>query len=203
MLHLLPIRLAITAFMAIAIAAYALGFAFGWISAVEAIDIVGLAWRSSVILALFALGTCLVIWRFVPHVQKLVFPYLGGEWTGQLTYVDQNTGLSHAKPVRARFNHNLFYLKILLESDESDSKTLVVHADPDRDFNAHKLYYVFFNERKEGASNPRSSYRGTAILQLEKDNCEHLSGSYFTENGGRGNLALKRATRNPRLKFWL
>ena len=124
-------------------------------------------------------------WRWYSKFRTFIFPYLGGQWTGSIEF--QGSHGCGTRNVSLRINHTLFTIKLLLESEESTSRTLSVYANRDPGINRNLLYYVFQNERKEGIPNEKTNYRGLAVLRLDAEN-SRLLGDYFTEQKGSGQL---------------
>jgi hypothetical protein len=140
------------------------------------------------------------LWRFVPAVQALIFPYLGGHWSGHLRFTGRRG--SGKRNVTLTVDHTPLSLKMVLNSDESFSKTLAVHAERDQEAMRKRLYYVYLNERKEGVSGAGETYRGLAIMRVESDKGLKLHGNYFTEKGQSGILTLSRNVAHPFWSFW-
>ena len=155
-------------------------------------------WASTVSLAAVAL--MLLAWRWVPSVESAIFPYLGGSWTGEVRYEEGDSPTS--KPVRMDVKHNLLGLKLLLDSEESTSATLAVHAEKDPDFDRFRLYYVYLNRRKEGVAGAGDVYRGLAVVRWVAGTPPSLTGDYFTDTHRRGTLHLVRETETPFWKLW-
>lgn len=201
MLHLLPIRLLIQVFATsvglMAIAAFYAGYADDKDTA-QLVQLV-LRWGSS--LSFAAVALVYAAWRWIPFVQASIFPYLGGRWAGQVRYVGKE-GKHADKPVRLEAKHTLFGLRFLLDSDESTSTTLAVHAEKDPDFNKFRLYYVYLNSRKEGVLGSGETYRGLAIVRWEDGAQPTLEGDYFTETARQGTLHLRRVSRTAFWKIW-
>lgn len=157
-----------------------------------------LRWASSVSIAATLL--MLLAWRWIPPVQAAIFPYLGGTWTGEVRY-DVN-GVPATKPVTMEVKHNLLGARLLLDSEESTSVTLAVHADKDPDFDRFRLYYVYLNRRKEGVVGGGDVYRGLAIVRWIAGQPPSLLGDYFTDTHRRGTLHLERETATAFWKVW-
>lgn len=156
-------------------------------------------WASSVSLAATVL--LLLAWRWIPAVQSAIFPYLGGTWAGEVRYDDEQ-GVPAAKPVTMEVRHNLLGARLLLDSEESTSVTLAVHAEKDPDFDRFRLYYVYLNRRKEGVPGGGEAYRGLAIVRWVAGGTPSLVGDYFTETHRRGTLHLARETATAFWKVW-
>lgn len=207
MLHLLPI------YRLFQIAAVLIGFIV--LAAVSA-DLVGtgdasndakwiIRWLPVAALAITLIPY--VTWRWMPSVQRLIFPYLGGEWVGKLNF-DGSYG-SGVLDVDLTINHSFLKIDLILNSAESTSRTLIVQADRDKGTNCDRLYYVYLNERKEGLKGGGDRYRGLAVLRVERikrpslhRHCFSLYGDYFTERLGAGKLHLTRQEAHPWWAVW-
>ena len=139
-------------------------------------------------------------WRSSASVQSWIFPYLGGTWSGKLKYSGPR---GHGnRTVRLDISHTLLTMKLVLDSKESTSSTLVVHAERDTETKRRRLYYAYLSERKEGVSQAGYAYRGLAIMRIEGRERLRLYGDYFTELGQFGTLSLSRKSTNPFWAFW-
>jgi hypothetical protein len=190
MLHLLPIRWILRAFAAlVAIAVLAASYA-GWVATGNVVHNMAMvsSWSSSSAIAVIVL--LFVLWRWLPPVQLFIFPYLGGLWSGLLCFDAENGPEQRA--VILEIKHTLFGLRLLLDTKESTSSTLVVHAERNPDFQRYRLYYVYLNERKEGVPGAGDRYRGLAVLRVEWGSQPKLEGDYFTETDRKGTLHLTR-----------
>ncbi|WP_162820657.1 hypothetical protein [Microvirga calopogonii] len=200
MLHLLPIRLILLVFsVLVGLSVLLAGYA-GWVGGGDTLrDATGLIrWSSTMASALVI--TCFMGWRWIPAVQLFIFPYLGGKWSGTVRFEGQNG--PDQRDVSLEIKHTLFGLKLLLDSDESTSWTLVVHADRNPDFDRYRLYYVYLNERKEGCPGAGERYRGIAVLRVVWVTKPELQGDYFTDTHRRGTLHLKRNVVTSWWKIW-
>lgn len=139
-------------------------------------------------------------WRWVPAVQNAIFPYLGGVWKGRLSYDGANG--NGTRDVTLTVNQSPFQVSLILDSQESVSRTLSVQADRDSGINRDRLYYVFQNERKEGVPNPGAKYRGLAVLGVENNSKITLAGDYFTETKSTGQLHLSSRKPHPWWSLW-
>ncbi|MBN9676481.1 hypothetical protein [Salipiger bermudensis] len=139
-------------------------------------------------------------WRWVPQVQAVIFPYLGGVWEGSLTY-DGINGKGERK-ITLTINQTPFHVSLILDSEESVSRTLSAQADRDAGANRDRVYYVFQNERKEGAKNPGIKYRGLAVLGIQAGTQLTLAADYFTETRSTGQLHLFTQKPHPWWSLW-
>ena len=201
MLHLLPIRILMFAFAA-AVGLLILGaFYVGQMDAGETVKSAQtiVRWASS--LSLAAVILLYAGWRWLPMLQSAIFPYLGGSWEGEVRYLDKNQH-NCAKPVTMEAKHTLFDIKLLLDSDESTSATLAVHAEKDPDFDRYRLFYVYLNRRKEGVVGGGQVYRGLAVARWTGGSQPALEGDYFTDTHRQGTLHLRRVRKTPFWKLW-
>ncbi|MDB6147565.1 MAG: hypothetical protein JWO45_1229 [Spartobacteria bacterium] len=201
MLHLLPIKWVLTFCLALGalgvFGAIYLGWApeDHWFANVQAI----IRWSTGTAIALPILFY--LAWRFVPLIQSLIFPYLGGHWNGHLQFSGKR-GVGRRR-IKLTIDHTPLSLKMFLDSKESFSKTLAVHAERTEHAIVRKrLYYVYLNERKEGFPGAGQTYRGLAIMSVENRKRLELRGDYFTEEGQAGTLTLSRYVAHPFWTFW-
>jgi len=200
MLHLLPIRWLLRASFTI--------FSLAVLSAVYAGRIGGgeFAHDASILFGWSSIGAIGFIvfsyggWRWIPAAQRLIFPYLGGQWSGFIRYEDSDG--AHRLDVTMEIKHTLFGLRMLLDSRQSSSRTLAVHAERDPDFERYRLYYVYLNERKDGFTNAGERYRGLAVMSVATGAQLGLDGNYFTDTDRRGTLHLTAVTLHPWWKLW-
>lgn len=143
---------------------------------------------------------CYLAWRWVPQVQAAIFPYLGGVWEGSLTY-DGINGQGE-REIALTINQTPFHVSLILDSEESVSRTLSAQANRDAGANRDRVYYVFQNERKEGVKNPGVKYRGLAVLGVQAGKQLTLAADYFTESKSTGQLHLVRYKPHPWWSLW-
>jgi hypothetical protein len=200
MLHLLPIRwLLRIAFGIVALAVLSAVYA-GSVGTGQATHDALLLLRWSSVAATSSIILLFAAWRWVPPVQRYIFPYLGGTWSGFIRFEEQ--GRSQRRDVKLEIKHTLFGLRLLLESKESTSWTLAVHAERNQDFERYRLYYVYLNERKEGVAGGGQRYRGLAVIRVETGAPLKLLGNYFTEADRAGILHLTLDALHPWWKLW-
>ncbi len=200
MLHLLPVRYLLVGIIALVALAVLSAVYAGFVATGSAIDDIWIIIRASMIGATVLATIPLVAWRWIPSLQRITFPYLGGVWAGELKYRGPN-GEGDRK-VELTIYHSLARLVLILESAESTSRTLVAHAERAAEENCDRMYYVFRNERKEGVPGARVQYRGLAILRVQSDRRLTLDGDYFTERLSSGQLHLRRRRSHPWWAPW-
>jgi hypothetical protein len=157
-----------------------------------------LGWSSVAAVAVIAVS--FAAWRWIPASQRLVFPYLGGRWSGFIEYEEKR--VSHRINVTMEIKHTLFGVRMLLDSRESSSRTLAIQAERDPDFDRYRLYYIYLNERKDGFVNAGVSYRGLAVMSITPGARPELHGNYFTDTNRRGTLHLTAQALHPWWKLW-
>jgi hypothetical protein len=203
MLHLLPLRWLLKAAVVLTALGLVAAAALGTLGPGGFTSALGAALRIALLVeaALWILLT--FGWSYTPGFKERVFPEIGGSWHGHIHYVRE--GASQSKPATLHIHQNLTSLRLLLETDESESQTLVARPERDPDFSRFKLFYIYENTRKEGMPGAGRIYRGTAFLVLPPGRPKQLSGSYFTEQGGVGTLEFARndATHSIPRKLWL
>ena len=199
MLHLLPIRWILQVSIAFAVAAVSIAFYVGWIGAAATPGAFTLVrWSSFAAISIVAL--LFAAWRWIPPIQQAIFPYLGGHWEGFVKFSEGDG--PGVRRVTLDIKHTLLGLKLLLDSRESTSWTLVAHAERNKDFDRYRLYYVYLNERKEGVERSGEQYRGVAIIRIDQSKPLKLEGSYFTERSSSGTLHVSLVHSHPWWKLW-
>ncbi|PVX83674.1 hypothetical protein C7402_10678 [Paraburkholderia unamae] len=199
MLHLLPLRSVMRlVFVLVALAVFLLTGA-GFFANQDLVHTATLfaRWSAGGATAIVLLGYA--AWRWIPQIQNWIFPYLGGDWEGTLTY--DSPGGKATIPIQLLVKHTLVGLRLLLESAESTSETLVVHAERNADFARYRLYYVYMNQRKEGVAGSGARYRGVSVLRLDAEKMR-LDGDYFTETHRHGTLSLTYIRPTAWWKIW-
>jgi SMODS-associating 2TM, beta-strand rich effector domain len=148
MLHLLSIRLVLT-LAGVLVGGAVLMASYVWlVGSGDAIRDALFLVRWALLGALLTLALLFVAWRWSAIAQKLIFPYLGGSWAGYVEFA--GTEGDERRTVRLEIKHTLLRLRLFLDSKESMSWTVLVHADR-REFEQYRLYYVYLNERKESS----------------------------------------------------
>lgn len=199
MLHLWPWRYLFYAVLTLtATIVIIINIAVGENSKPIDILLVLLKWISVFSASLTAL--LVVSWRWSKKIQQMVFPYLGGEWQGEIIF--NGTAGEETRNVTLHVKHTPFSLKLNLESVESVSRTLAVQASKSPDLqDDDKLYYVYLNTRKEGGVKTHRSYRGVAILRI-KSRPLSMVGDYFTDSDRSGRLHFDVVKLNPWWALW-
>lgn len=213
MLHLLPLRLILWAFAFVV--AISLGLAFaGLASNGHIFGNLSVLVRWSGSLVTIATIVLFASWRWIGPLQSMIFPYLGGTWKGVIEFEnedegDDKSGHEHeveperqTRDVTLEVKHLLTGITMMLDSAESTSWTLAVHAEKAKNFDRYRLYYVYLNERKEGTEGGGERYRGLAIIGIETGAPMRMAGNYFTETDRKGTLKLTQVAANPWWQLW-
>lgn len=145
-------------------------------------------------------------WHRIPGLtERWLFPHIDDSWDGNLKFkrkLPASDG-GEAKIVEDRkcatlhVHQSLKKIRLILETDESTSETLVVHAARDEDFSRFKLFYIFENRSRDGLPNNGRSYRGTAVMEIEPGRPDVLNGTYFTDQGSEGTFRFNRRPPTP------
>ena len=192
MLYLIPIRW----LLAVVVVLTGSGVLALWGSHDVSVGVIEVFRWAALASLVLALAPC-AAWRWLPILQRVIFPYLGGEWKGTLKYAGPHG--SGSRTVKLDIRHTLYRITISLDTKESSSKTLVLYPERNTGVKRHRLYYVYRNERKEGLAGGGTTYRGLAILGVEEETAE-MNGNYFTEQQHEGTLCVKRSRAHP---WWL
>jgi hypothetical protein len=199
-LHLLPIRLLFQGSLALVALAIAAAFYAGWLNPTDGAKNIAFFLRIASGLAVGLSIALFAAWRWIPALQKFVFPYLGGRWKGIIRFPNGDT--EDQRSATMDIKHTPFGLTLLLDSDESTSWTLSAQADRNPDFDRFRIFYIYLNERKEGVPGARERYRGVAIMRVEPGRPFKLFGDYFTETDRRGRIEMTVSKLHPWWKIW-
>lgn len=130
-------------------------------------------------------------WHYFPGLtQRWIYPHIDGTWNGTIRYVHQ--GEFGEKDAVLHISQTLVKIRLVLETDESVSETLVVRPERDPDFSRFRLFYIYENRQRDGLPNNGRSYRGTALIELGPGKPSSLVGTYFTDQRGTGTIEFTR-----------
>lgn len=101
-------------------------------------------------------------------------------------------GESKELDATAYIQQNFLKISMEVETDNSESDTLIVKAKKDSESGRPILYYVYRNFFKNKEDN-NCSFEGTAILKLDHSSLNCLKGNYFTSAGSSGHFELVKA----------
>jgi len=140
-------------------------------------------------------------WYRLPGLTKrYLFPHIEGSWDGELQFKQKRRSgdtyaskpLAASKPAKLYIHQSLTRIRLILETDESTSETLVVHPERDPNFSRFRLFYIFENRSRDGQPNNGRSYRGTAVMEVPPGRPSELRGTYFTDQGSEGTFVFVR-----------
>jgi hypothetical protein len=132
------------------------------------------------------------LWKLIPKLNDWIYPDLNGYWDVE---IDWHWGTkSGTKPAVAHIKQSLLEFSIELESDESESETLIVVPHKHSKSARPGLYYIYRSEGKTGAAKKQDPHTGAALLKLSMDSNDHMYGNYFTNRSTNGQYTLRRIT---------
>jgi len=86
MLHVLPIRLILRLIAIFVFLVVLAAFSLGWVDDHNRARSVAVLMRGSAVVVTFAVVALHVSWRCLPVLQRALFPYLGGRWSGVIQF---------------------------------------------------------------------------------------------------------------------
>lgn len=132
------------------------------------------------------------LWKLVPKLNDWIYPNLNGYWDVEINgHWGERSG---TKPAIAHIKQSLLEFSIELESDESESETLVVVPHKNSKSARPGLYYIYRSEGKIGAAKKQDPHTGAALLRLSMESNDHMHGNYFTNRSTNGQYTLRRKT---------
>lgn len=202
MLHLVPIRLLLTVFGLAAMAAYGSALQVGFVSNDTWPNLIVGVFKVATPVALAAMAAMVLIWRWSPaSLQRLLFPYLGGDWVGEIEFLKGTVLVQH--PATLVVTHTPTTIRFVLSTKESTSETLVVHARKTPELtDLVKLVYIYEVERREGYLGAGDRYRGCAFIDVQLAKPYAMTGSYMAGSGRSGSIRMTRRNATPLWKVW-
>lgn len=184
-------------------ASYALALRAGFVSDGSWVEIAAGIFKVATPAALGVMGLALIGWRWAPPVvQNLLFPYLGGLWTGTIEFLDKS-GATVSRDATLEVAHTPTSIRFALSTVESTSETLVVHARKVAVLgDLVKLVYIYEVERREGYPGAGDRYRGCAFLDVRLGAPRTMTGSYMAGPDRSGVLRMQFDSNNPWWKVW-
>ncbi len=130
-------------------------------------------------------------WHTIPYARRIIFPHIAGEWEGTIRFLDADKN-EQERAATLYVAQNLLRIRLVLNTEESTSETLVVHPKRDADFPFFSLFYIYENRRKEGLPGSGQIYRGTSVISIEDTDPPTMKGTYFTDQKGTGTVHFVR-----------
>jgi hypothetical protein len=154
-----------------------------------ALALKGSAALNLLLLAFFYLGWR-KLWNWFPSLNRLFFPDLNGQWDMEIHWNWGNkNGVAKAK---AFIKQSFISISMEVESEDSDSETLLAKPKKDSESGRAILYYIYRNIPKKKNGNNNSAYEGTAILKLDHLDLNILKGNYYTNSNSYGHYEIRK-----------
>lgn len=153
-----------------------------------------LATKGATAINLFLLGFIYFgwkwLWKKMPFLNKLLFPDLNGEWDMTIHWKwGDKEGIAQAT---AHIKQDFLKMSMEVNSEDSDSNTLLAKPHKDPESGRAILYYMYRSTPKLKNGNSSSPYDGTAILKIDHTSLDLLEGNYYTDRTTTGHYELKR-----------
>src|ERR1700722_995327 len=100
------------------------------------------------------------LWRWIPILNRLLFPDIGGEWKIEIHW--QRHGHEGVVDAEATVSQNFLRVSMEVRSPKSDSQTLIAQPKKDPESGRPLLYYVYLVTPKAVGANPGRPYYGAA-----------------------------------------
>jgi hypothetical protein len=134
------------------------------------------------------------LWARVPALNSVLFPDLNGQWRMSIEWsrVDLSGEARGTVEARATIRQSLLHMSMEVESQVSDSETLIARPKKDPESGRPMLYYVYRVVPRKTSAQAGSAYEGAAILKFDADHGARLRGNYFTSRMTQGYFTLER-----------
>jgi hypothetical protein len=195
MLLLLPVHLIVSA-VAVTYAALLLviiGGLLAWGSPLDPLRLFTFAFSGATLLQLALLAFLTVAWKWLwsafPVLERVLFPNIEGTW--KMTIDWQRDGREGQVRATASIRQTFLKLSMEVDSEGSESETLIAVPRRDGESGRPMLYYVYRVVPKKNKSDAGHPYEGSALLKLTDGNM--LAGNYFTSRETKGRFQLRRS----------
>jgi hypothetical protein len=164
----------------------------------ESIDKNGIRWisgaSSAIILLLLIYDRW--VWRW-PLVRKIAeysgHPVVRGTWKGTLEYSKDGDGRPGVTDIFMSIDQT--YSTIVVRGFVGTSESHSLSASIDRPIsNQRRLVYAYHSGAPHAKRNQNRPHDGTALLNIVGIPVEAISGSYYTDRGGTGEIVLTEHT---------
>lgn len=158
------------------------------------VDNLSLAFRGGALLNVVLLALLYFGWRklwaWIPKLNQWVFPDLNGNWDVAIHWIwADKKGTASG---RAQIRQNLLTLSMELETDNSDSETLLARPKRHPESGRPLLYYIYRNTPKQKSINSGPPHDGAALLKIDLQDTRALSGNYFTDRETKGHFEMRK-----------
>jgi SMODS-associating 2TM, beta-strand rich effector domain len=154
-----------------------------------------------------AIGTRLVIsagaawrriWRWLPWLDRNVFPDCTGIWRGTLSSTWVNPASSQIQPlisVTFEIRQRILTTSIRMRTTESSSHSLRSWLEADRDSGRFRLGYVYQNDPKQGVRDRSARHDGVCWFEIDPSaKPRRITGSYYTDRKTSGDIEIERVS---------
>lgn len=163
------------------------------------------------------------IWRFLPFLNRFVFPDLNGVWIGdtrsnwptikrmldfarskeEITQSDLHATSEQVDALAVEIKASLFRVQITagLSNTAGRSHSITVRPRKDTRDNIH-LTYVYAQNTPNPASTDVEEYFGAADLEIELDDFERATGTYWTRRNWKMGVNTAGRLELRRIKKW-
>lgn len=133
------------------------------------------------------------LWRVFPILNRVVYPDLNGRWNARIdwTWEDGAETKNGVKEGTVYIKQSLLSFSIDLETDESESSTLVVKPYKDIESSQPAIYYMYRSESKKPKSS-NQQHKGAAIIKLNHESTRRMEGNYFTDRNTYGRYTFEK-----------
>lgn len=135
------------------------------------------------------------LWTKVPALNTALFPDLNGDWRMTIHWSGVN---EEGDPVEgivqatASIKQTFLHMSMEVESEDSDSETLMAKPKRDPESGRPLVYYVYRVVPKKTKAKAGLSYEGAAILKFDRGHSARMTGNYFTSRMRQGHFTLER-----------
>ena len=130
------------------------------------------------------------LWRWVPALNRLLYPDIAGEWNITINWQDDGTeGVVEANAI---IRQDFVRVSMEVTSLSSESETLIARPKRDPESGKPLLYYVYLVVPNFIGDNRKEPYFGAAVLKFSETEGGKLSGNYWTSKQTRGHFRLSR-----------
>ena len=119
------------------------------------------------------------------------FPSLAGEWQGTINYNWNNA--DNSKDINLTIRQTFLRIQIIIETDESMSRSICGSFDIERMRGRQHLIYSYLNEPKAMVRDRSQIHYGTAMLEFN-DKGNSMAGTYWTDRKSVGDMNLKKVS---------
>ena len=117
------------------------------------------------------------------------FPSLAGRWHGTIKYNWNN--VDNSKDINLTIRQTLLRIQIIIETDESISRSICGSFDIEKMRGRQHLIYSYLNEPKAMVRDKSQIHYGTAMLEFN-DRGDSMKGTYWTDRKSIGDIILTK-----------